>query len=111
MADINRIALDYAVKNAKLNHVAVTPIHSNCFANIAENFDNIVLNPPIHAGKEVMYNMYKGSAAHLNPGGALYIVIHKKHGAESTIKKLAEIFTRVEVLYKKKGCFVVKSNM
>ena len=111
MADINRIALDYAVKNAKLNHVAVTPIHSNSFANIAESFDNIVLNPPIHAGKEVMYNMYKESAAHLNPGGALYIVIQKKHGAESTIKKLAEIFTRVEVLYKKKGCFVVKSNM
>ena len=109
MADINRIALQYAAKNAALNQVAATTIHSNSFDNIAGAFDNIVLNPPIHAGKSIMYSMYEGAAGHLNPGGALYIVIQKKHGAESAIKKLKEIFPHVAVLYKKKGCFVVKS--
>ena len=110
MADINSIALDYAMKNAKLNQVAATPIHSDSFANITGVFDNIVLNPPIHAGKETTYKMYTESAGHLAPGGALYIVIQKKHGAESTIKKLGEIFTQVNVLYKKKGCFVIQSR-
>ncbi|MCL2286569.1 MAG: methyltransferase [Firmicutes bacterium] len=108
MSDINSIALDYAVKNAELNRVNAIPVHSDSFANIKGKFDNIVLNPPIHAGKETMYRMYGESANHLTPGGALYIVIQKKHGAESTIKKLGDIFARVDVLYKKKGCFVVR---
>ena len=109
MSDINNIALDYAIKNAKLNQVVATPIHSDSFANITGKFNNVVLNPPIHAGKETMYRMYTESANHLHHGGALYIVIQKKHGAESTIKKLGEIFARVDVLYRKKGCFVVRS--
>ena len=112
MADINSIALDYAIKNARLNGIdGITPIHSNSFENITGTFNNIVLNPPIHAGKDVMYNMYEKSAQHLTPGGALYIVIQKKHGAESTIKKLREIFPTVNVLYKKKGCYVVQSQI
>jgi len=110
MVDINRIALDYATKNAYLNQVHVTPIHSDGFANISSSFDNIVLNPPIHAGKEIMYRMYKESAQHLEPGGSLFIVIQKKHGAESTIKKFEEIFARVDVLYKKKGCYVLQGK-
>jgi len=110
VADINSIALDYATRNAKLNEVAATPIHSDSFANITGVFSNIVLNPPIHAGKETMYKMYIESAQHLTPGGALYIVIQKKHGAESTIKKLGDIFAQVNILYKKKGCFVIQSR-
>lgn len=110
-ADINATALDYAVKNAKKNKVAYTAaIHSDGFENITGTFDTITLNPPIHAGKEVMYKLYRQSAAHLNKGGAFYIVIQKKHGAESTIKELKGIFDQVEVLYKKKGCYVVKSS-
>jgi len=111
MTDINRIALDYAKKNAKLNQISATLIHSDSFGNITDMFNNIVLNPPIHAGKDIMYRMYEESAQHLTPGGSLYIVIHKKHGAESTIKKLEEIFAYVNVLYKKKGCFVIQSTV
>ena len=111
MADINGIALDYATRNAALNHVAATPIQSNSFENIPGQFNNIVLNPPIHAGKDTMYRMYKEAAQHLIPGGALYIVIYKKHGAESTIKTFETIFDTVEILYKKKGCFVVAGRI
>jgi len=110
MADINRTALTYAGKNAKLNQVHATTIHSDSFANISGTFDNIVLNPPIHAGKEVMYRMYEESAQHINPGGALYVVILKKHGAESTLKKLNALFSHVNILYKKKGCYVFQAN-
>ena len=111
MADINAIALEYAAKNAKLNGVAATTIHSDCFANISGKFDNIVLNPPIHAGKDIMYRMYEEAAQHLNPGGSLYVVIYKKHGAESTMKKFEEIFGGVDIVYKKKGLFVVRGQI
>lgn len=110
IADINSIALDYATRNAKLNRVPATPIHSDGFANISGMFDNIVLNPPIHAGKAIMYRMYEESVLHLMPGGSLYIVIQKKHGAESTIQKFEEIFAQVDILYKRKGCYVLQGK-
>jgi len=106
MSDINCIALDYAAKNAALNRVEAQCIHSDGFENLAHEYDNIVLNPPIHAGKEVMYRLYAGAAAHLAPSGALYIVIHKKHGAESTLAALKDIFSDIVTLYKKKGLCV-----
>lgn len=108
-ADINSIALAYAVKNAALNQVKADAIHSDSFEKIEGKFDTITLNPPIHAGKDTMYKMYAESAQHLNPGGAFYIVIQKKHGADSTIKKLKEIFSTVDTIYKKKGCLIVKN--
>ena len=108
MSDINRIALDYAAKNAALNQVEAEIVHSDGFENLSGVYDNIVLNPPIHAGKEVMYRLYAGAAEHLTPGGALYIVIQKKHGAESTQKVLRDIFSECNTLYKKKGLYVLQ---
>ena len=107
-SDINSLALNYAEKNAKLNNIPATFIHSDGFQQIHNSFDNITLNPPIHAGKDVMFRLYEESAAHLNPHGSLFIVIQKKHGAESTIRKLNELFTHCEILYKKKGRFVIQ---
>jgi len=107
-SDINRVALEYAKKNAALNSVETTLIHSDGFKNITGNFDIITLNPPIHAGKEVMYRLYEESAAFLNPGGSFYVVIQKKHGAESSIKKLQSIYQHVHILYKKKGVYVLQ---
>lgn len=108
-ADINKIALDYAVKNAGLNGTTVAgQYHSDGFDDIGEKFDHITLNPPIHAGKDVMYKLYRQAAKHLNVGGAFYIVIQKKHGAESAMKELGKIFDTMEVLYKKKGVYVLE---
>jgi len=110
MADVNGIALDYATRNAKINGVHSNAVLTNCFDNITDIYDNIVLNPPIHAGKDIMYRMYEEAARHLTHSGSLYIVIYKKHGAESTIIKLQEIYDNVNVLYKKKGCYVVQAT-
>jgi len=108
MSDVNSLALSYAAKNAALNNVPATTIHSNCFDNINGSFDIITLNPPIHAGKDTMYKMYAEAARHLNPGGSLYVVIQKKHGAQTTLAKLEEIFdpSQCATIYKKKGCFI-----
>ena len=105
-SDINSIALEYAAKNARLNNVTAKAIHSDSFTGITDSFSHITLNPPIHAGKETMYRMYNEAALHLLPGGLFYVVIQKKHGAESTQTKLEEIFPYVSTIYKKKGCFI-----
>ncbi|MCL2841222.1 MAG: methyltransferase [Defluviitaleaceae bacterium] len=110
-SDINSIALSYTIKNAKLNNVETHAIHSDAFTAIKDKFDVITLNPPIHAGKTVMYRMYEEAAEHLTPSGSLFIVIQKKHGAESTIKKLNELFSKCNVLHKKKGVFILQLSL
>ena len=112
MSDVNPRALECAKRNADNNNISANIILSDCFDNINNTFDTITLNPPVHAGKKVMYKMYEEAALHLNPGGRFYVVIQKKHGAESTIKKLSEIFTEANtrIIYHKKGVFVVEST-
>jgi len=79
---------------------------SDCFENISDKFDTITLNPPIHAGKDVVFRMFEEAAAHLNPGGAFYAVMLEKHGAKSARRKLVEVFLACEALYHKKGAYV-----
>ncbi len=107
MADVNERALRYASQNCERNGINADIIHSDSFKAITGCYDSIVLNPPIHAGKAVIYDMYEQSYHHLNNNGKLYIVIQQKHGANSSIKRLQEIFGYVDILYKKKGFYIL----
>ncbi|MBQ7765127.1 class I SAM-dependent methyltransferase [bacterium] len=109
MCDINNRALDLAKRNADKNKVQnIEIIESDGFENITGKYDTIITNPPIRAGKAVIYQMYKDAKEHLNDGGTLYLVINKKHGAPSTITYLNELFENVEVLDKKAGFNVIR---
>lgn len=108
MADVNERAVDLARKNAELNNVSADIIVSDGFENIDKIFDNIILNPPIRAGKEIIYKLYKDSHDNLNIDGSFYIVIKTKHGAKSHIKELKNIFGNCHIVYKKKGDYVLR---
>lgn len=114
MIDINHRALDLARRNATQNKVSekVEIMESDGFTQIAETekFDIIISNPPIRAGKSVIYGMYQDASNHLTENGNFYIVINKKHGAPSTINYLQTIFKSVEVLDKKAGFHVIKCS-
>lgn len=110
MIDINHRALELAKRNSLRNKVEekTKVLESNGFEQIKEKYDVVVTNPPIRAGKLVIYQIYADAKEHLLDGGVLYIVINKKHGAPSTIKYLEELFENVEVLDKKAGFNVIK---
>ncbi|MCL2499108.1 MAG: methyltransferase [Defluviitaleaceae bacterium] len=108
MSDVNRIACTYAARNATANGVTATTVCSDGFSDINGCFDHILLNPPIHAGKETMYRLYAESATHLNPDGALHVVIQKKHGAETAARFLRQHFTDVQIPHKRKGFYVLR---
>lgn len=110
MIDINHRALELAKRNSLRNKVEekTKVLESNGFEQIKEKYDVVVTNPPIRAGKSVIYQIYADAKEHLLDGGVLYIVINKKHGAPSTIKYLEELFENVEVLDKKAGFNVIK---
>ena len=115
MLDINHRALDLARKNVFQNKIndKVEIVESNGFDKIIEEekFDTIVSNPPIRAGKSVIYRMYQEAYNHLKEDGSFYIVINKKHGAPSTITFLKTLFANVKVLDKKAGFHVIKCTI
>ncbi|MDF2617209.1 MAG: class SAM-dependent methyltransferase [Sedimentibacter sp.] len=110
MSDVNKRALELAKMNAEENKVKsrVKTLSSSAFENINENFDMIVTNPPIRAGKEVIFSFYEGAYEHLNKGGHLYVVIQKKQGAPSTKEKLESLFGNCETAEKKSGYFIFR---
>ena len=67
-------------------------------------------NPPIRAGKQVIYRMFADAAKCLKPGGALYLVIRKQQGAESCMKYLRTLFREVERLDRDGGFWVLKGS-
>lgn len=105
LADVNDRALDCCVKNAATLGVTeqVQIIHSDVYSNIHSQYQTIVSNPPIRAGKRVTYAMYAGALSYLDKGGKLIIVIRKQQGAESAEAYLKTLFSKVEKIAQKKG--------
>ena len=77
---------------------------------LGRKFDAIVTNPPIRAGKQVIYKMFADAAVNLKDEGALYLVIRKQQGAESCVKYLKTLFSEVEKLDKSAGFWVLKAS-
>jgi len=113
MTDINERAAELARENARLNGIAnVTVKTGDLFEPVAgETFDVILANPPIRAGKPVVYRLFEEARAHLVPGGAFWVVVHNKQGAPSARAKLKELFGEdaVEEIGKNKGYRVYRA--
>jgi 16S rRNA (guanine1207-N2)-methyltransferase len=112
MVDVNERAVEIAKRNKELNHVEANIYVSNGFDNINKQFDIILSNPPIHAGKQVVYRLFKEASTHLTKHGSFYMVMHKKHGAKSAIAYLDKLFNHVTILKRNKGfyCVIAKNN-
>ena len=108
MADINERALALAVRNVERNGMQATAVLSDGFAQVAGEFDAVITNPPIRAGKAVIYRMFEDAKAHLRPGGALYLVIRKQQGAPSALKFLRELYGDAEVVERDGGYWVIR---
>ena len=110
MADVNTRALDLSRENARRNRVEVTCVESDGMAALAgKAYDAVVTNPPIRAGKQVIYQMFADAAESLKPGGALYLVIRKQQGAESCMRYLQTVYGSVEKLDKSGGFWVIRA--
>ena len=110
MCDVNERALELSRMNVKENKVdnRIKVLASSAFENIKDNYDIIMTNPPIRAGKDVVFSFYDGSYEHLNKDGRLYVVIQKKQGAPSTKAKLESLFGNCETVNKESGYFIFR---
>ena len=109
--DVNTRALALAQENAKRLKISnrVRCLQSDVYSGVEGQFNYIVSNPPIRAGKKVTYAMYEGALEHLIDGGSLIIVIRKAQGALSAKAYLESIFSNVRILEKKKGFYVIQA--
>ncbi len=108
LVDVNLRALELTQRNAQANGVAVEVLESDGFSALSDRqFDWVVTNPPIRAGKQVIYRMFADAAACLAPGGGLCLVIRKQQGAESCVAYLKTLFHQVDTLKKSGGFWVL----
>jgi len=115
LVDINERAVQLARRNLEMNKrlisekVEMQILQSDGFTNVTDrDFDIILFNPPIRAGKALIYDLFEESVQYLREDGELWIVIQKKQGAPSAMDKLETIFTSVEEIERDKGYYIIK---
>ena len=107
--DVNPRAAELAEENAVKNGAPFEVLVSDGFEEIRERvFDVVVTNPPIRAGKKVIYRMFEDASAHLREGGRFYAVIRRNQGAESAMNRLAELFGSCDLIDRDRGYWVLK---
>lgn len=111
MIDVNERAVDLARRNAELNGIKNVDIRvSDVYTAVqGEEFDVILTNPPIRAGKEIVHRIFTEGHELLSVGGEMWVVIQKKQGAPSALKKLQETYREVEEVDRKKGYHIFRA--
>ena len=111
MVDVNLRALHLTEINIKENKLLnVNVFESNVYEKINSRYSCIVTNPPIRAGKRIVYDIVMNARNYLEKDGKLFLVIRKEQGAKSLIVDLKKYYN-VEVLNKKKGFFIIKCSL
>lgn len=111
MTDINKRAVRFAKKNARVNNIDNVVIkQGDGFEKIEGKFDSILLNPPQSAGKELCLNLIRQSKEYLKEGGRLQIVARKNKGGKVLSEFMEEAFGNLRVLSKTAGYWVYSST-
>ena len=110
LADINKTGVELSKINAKNNNIDsfAEIIESNMFENVKGEFDFIVSNPPIKAGKKVLLDFAENSIKYLKDKGVLVLVIKKNLGADSLKTYLTNLYGNCEILERDKGYYILK---
>ncbi|WP_054951010.1 class I SAM-dependent methyltransferase [Numidum massiliense] len=110
MIDVNRRAIELCRLNAEKNGVSgVSVLESDGLSQLTGRaFDWVLTNPPIRAGKRTVYRLLREVSAHLREGGEFWLVIQKKQGAPSAVKKLRTLFADVSIASRHKGYNVIR---
>lgn len=106
MVDVNKRAINLAMKNAKLNNVKVNVFESDIYQNVKDSYDFIITNPPIRVGKKILYEILFDAQKYLNDEGQLMLVVNKNQGAKTLLKDLSEVYD-AKVIAKNKGFYII----
>jgi len=109
LVDVNERAVELARSNTRLIGNRVTVVQSDGFSGFSsETFDGVILNPPVRAGKSVIYRLFSDSHRVLKLGSSLWVVMHKKHGVASAASELGRLFASTTLVDRKSGYQVIR---
>ena len=110
MLEINKRAVDLCSENIKTNTASKCNVYeSNVYEKVNGKYDVVISNPPIRAGKIVVFEILEKARDYLNNDGELWAVIRKNQGADSARKKMIEVYGNCEIMDRSKGFYVLKS--
>lgn len=109
LVDVNKRAVHLTKMNLKENKIDGETFVSDIYERVQNQFDLIITNPPIRAGKIVVLKILQEAKNHLKEEGELWFVIRKDQGAKSIIKEL-ELEYKIEIVKKEKGFFIIKAK-
>ncbi|MGE5550398.1 MAG: class I SAM-dependent methyltransferase [Bacteroidota bacterium] len=110
LVDPNERACMLAKANAAKNLIAnVTVVQGEGLSAIPGEIDLVATNPPIRAGKKVVYGLMAEAAQRLKAGGALWTVIRTSQGAKSLEAELGRVFREVMEVEKGGGFRVYRA--
>ncbi|HHV55720.1 MAG TPA: class I SAM-dependent methyltransferase [Firmicutes bacterium] len=101
MVDVNERAVALARANVVKNSLPAGMVEvvaadgSEFLVRVAgegTGFDYVLTNPPIRAGKEVIFRWIEGARAALKPQGEFYLVARTSQGAKSFFAHMQQVF-------------------
>ncbi len=110
MCDVNKRAVHLAGRNIIKNDVKAETFVSDAYQNVTNQYDVIITNPPIRAGKTKVLEILLGASEHLKEDGEVWFVIRKDQGVKSICKVLEEKY-RLETIDRNKGFYVVRAKI
>lgn len=111
LLDINERACHLAKENMVLNRVADGYVVCGTPSCLQFPFDAVVMNPPIRAGKRVVFSLIEESKRLLKENGTLYIVARTRQGAKSIYTFVQETFDQTKYAALKGGYRVIEGKM
>ncbi len=113
MTDLNARAVELARRNVHTNAVPHADVRlGEFYAPVAgERFDAILTNPPIRAGKDVVFRIIDEAPSHLKPAGSLWMVARTRQGAKSFEARMAGLFGGCETVARGSGYRVLRSSV
>ncbi len=104
LSDVNKRALKLAKMNVELNKVEnAYVVFSDLYSGVLGEFDTILSNPPMSAGRELCFRIIEEAKDYLKKGGFLQMVAKHRKGGKMLEEKMLGVFGNVEAIAKFSG--------
>ena len=111
LIDINERACILTKENIMLNRIPNAYVVCGSPSCVGKSIDVIVMNPPIRAGKKVVFQLIAESKKCLKKGGRLYVVARTRQGAKSIYSYMSGLFPEFEYVSLKGGYRVIEGTL
>lgn len=110
LLDINERGCHLTKENININKVSNSYVVCGTPSCLQYPFDVVAMNPPLRAGKKIVFSLIKESKRLLKKEGTLYLVARTRQGAKSIYAFVQDIFDQVEYAALKGGYRVIEGK-